>query len=131
MPRSGLRSDLASEKTIDVDNNGRLNMTLRCSKCGSFNVDKLATCGNCGNSLSQADRVVFRMKKKTMYPGESSGTECPYCGQPMEDGVLEISASRGLCLLWSGLAEEKELVSSDLVGYRCTSCKCLLVSYQS
>jgi DNA-directed RNA polymerase subunit RPC12/RpoP len=106
-------------------------MTLKCSGCGSLNVDSMTACGNCGAALTQADRVVA---EKIEESPDEPGMACPYCGGPMEKGLLEIPAHQILSPLWLSGSGEEALFGygasyHELEGYRCRSCNCLLVDY--
>ncbi len=108
-------------------------MTLRCGSCGALNADSMTTCGNCSAPLTEANRVPVQTEK-TENPDYGAAVRCPYCGRPMEEGVFDVPASRGLRPRWlSGSGEEEigsySITSYEYAGYRCTSCNSMLVYY--
>jgi len=102
-------------------------MTLRCSNCRSLNADNMPSCGNCGASLAQAERLKI---KKPGCSWNGTGMNCPYCGQPMDEGVFEVSARERP--RWIGGGGKEEIMGQgpsfrEFEGYRCRSCNCMLV----
>ena len=106
-------------------------MPLRCSNCGSLNIDSMTMCGNCGHPLSESNRVAEPEKTKIEVPDGEIYVRCPFCGAAMIEGVLEVPIQMPYGPRWRGRdGSDSSLGYGSLPeyeGYRCETCKCILI----